>query len=92
MASRDLVLPGGVARGWIAGNPIGAPDDRLVVKEQPMPSDRIQYVRKQHVRRGRAGYRGDPRTMRVIDPDTGREAAGYVEQPPSKVRRPSLND
>ena len=36
------------------------------------------YLKKQSVHRGKAGYRGDPDKIVVIDPDTGQPVKGHV--------------
>lgn len=49
-------------------------------------ADRKIFLPKQHVRRGHAGYKGDPNQVVVVDTDTGKAVPHALENNRKKRR------
>lgn len=79
MAKNDVIVGGTVRSAPLTASDMRLPPvSHIPSNEDDMATDSRVYLPKQRVRRGVAGYKGDPAKIKVIDPDTGQEVKGYV--------------
>lgn len=66
-------------------------DPATIIGTEPnRVADKV-YLPQQRVKRGKAGYKGDPAKYVVVDPDTGNPVKDSVEPIKSKRGRPKKN-